>query len=192
MKRVFIIHGWDGSPSEPMLRGLRRQLEENGFVVSVPEMPIPDTPEIGVWVEKLNKIVTKPDKNTYFIGHSIGCQAILRYIEKLPLGAKIGGMVFIAPWMSLKPESFENDEAREIAKPWIETPMNFVRIKMRFKKIVCIFSDNDPFVPLSDKEIFEKKLGAEIITEHKKSHFRGEDNIKELPIALKKFMEISA
>lgn len=191
MKRVFIIHGWDGSPDEPMLRWLRRQLEEKGFNVIAPEMPIPDTPDIEVWIEKLNRAVKNPNEETYFIGHSIGCQAILRYMEKLSLRVKMGGVIFIAPWIHLKPETFENEEAEEIAKPWLETPINFNRVKMRFKKMVCIFSDNDPFVPLSDKDIFKEKLNSEIIVEHKKSHFAGEDNIRELPVALNKLVEIS-
>jgi uncharacterized protein len=191
MKRVFIIHGWDGSPDEPMLRWLRRQLEEKGFTVISPEMPVPETPDIGVWIERLNRLIKKPDEETYFIGHSIGCQAIIRYLEKASLRVKIGGAVFIAPWLHLKPESFENKEAEEIAKPWLETPINFDRVKMRFKKMVCIFSDNDPFVPISDKDIFEKKLGAKTIVEHKKGHFAAEDDIEELPIALNKLLEIS-
>jgi len=112
-------------------------------------------------------------------------------MEKLSLRIKIGGVIFIAPWIHLKPETFEDKETEEIAKPWLETPINFERIKLRFKKMVCIFSDNDPFVPLSDKDIFNKKLDSEIIIEHKKRHFSGEDNIKDLPIALDKLIEIS-
>jgi len=191
MKRVFIIHGWDGSPDEPMLRWLRRQLEEKGFSVIAPEMPISDTPDIEVWIEKLKRAIKDPDEQTYFIGHSIGCQALLRYMEKLSLRVKVGGVIFIAPWIHLKPETFENEEVEEIAKPWLETPINFDRIKMRFKKMVCVFSDNDPFVPLSDKDIFKEKLNAEIIVESKKGHFSPDDNVDELPIALNKLIEIS-
>lgn len=191
MKRVFIIHGWEGIPDEPMLRWLRRQLEEKGFDVTSPQMPLPDSPDIWVWNEKLNRLIKNLDKNTYFIGHSIGCQAILRYLEKLPLKTIIGGAVLIAPWINLKPETFGDEEAREIGRPWLETPIDFNKIRKHLKKIICIFSDNDPFVPLSDKDIFKEKLGAEIIIEHKKKHFSGDDNIKELPIALNKLLEIS-
>jgi len=191
MKRVFIIHGWDGSPDEPMLRWLRRQLEEKGFAVISPEMPIPDTPDIEAWIEKLKRAVKNPDKDTYFIGHSIGCQAILRYIEKLPPETKIGGVVLIAPWINLKPEAFEDEETERIAKPWLETPIDFNKVKKHFKKIVCIFSDNDPFVPLSDKDIFKEKLNSEIIVEHKKGHYDPDSKIINNPTALNKLIEIS-
>jgi hypothetical protein len=191
MKRVFIIHGWDGRPDEPMLRWLRCQLEEKGFAVISPAMPIPDTPDIEAWIEKLKRVVKKPDEKTYFIGHSIGCQAILRYVEKLPPGIKIGGAVLIAPWINLKPESFEDEEAERIAKPWLETTINFDKVKKHLKKIICIFSDNDPFVPLSDKDIFKEKLNAEIIIEHKKGHYDPDSKIINNPAALNKLLEIS-
>jgi len=31
VKRIFIIHGWGGSPDEPLLRWLKSELEKNGF-----------------------------------------------------------------------------------------------------------------------------------------------------------------
>jgi len=49
---------------------------------------------------------------------------------------------------------------------------------------VSIFSDNDPFVPLNQKELFEKALLAEVMVQHNKGHFTQSDNIHELPIIL--------
>ncbi|OGY66792.1 MAG: hypothetical protein A3I24_03540 [Candidatus Harrisonbacteria bacterium RIFCSPLOWO2_02_FULL_41_13b] len=49
-KKVYIIHGWDGSPNEPMLQWLKVSLEERGCEVVVPEMPEPAVPKIGSWV----------------------------------------------------------------------------------------------------------------------------------------------
>jgi predicted alpha/beta hydrolase family esterase len=53
------------------------------------------------------------------------------------------------------------------------------------KKITCIFSDNDPDVPLSDAELFKEKLGAEIIVEHEKGHFDDDAGVKELESVLR-------
>ena len=82
-KRVFIVHGWDGHPKEGWFPWLKQELEKHGFDVFVPQMPEPIMPKIEAWVSHLAGIVNKPDKNTCFVGHSIGCQAILRYLETL-------------------------------------------------------------------------------------------------------------
>src|SRR3989344_3996724 len=99
MKTVYLIHGWAGSPKEPMHKWIKNELEKNNFSVIVHEMPNPKKPEIESWVEKLNKIVNFKE-DVYFIGHSIGCQTILRFIEGIEKD-KINGVVLIAPWTNL-------------------------------------------------------------------------------------------
>ena len=95
-KRVFIIHGWEGYPEEGWFPWLKRELEAKGFEVKVPQMPDADNPRIQNWVPAIAEIVGKPDKNTYFVGHSVGCQAITRYIESLPEKSKVGGVIFVS------------------------------------------------------------------------------------------------
>src|SRR3989338_9052249 len=85
MKKVYIIHGWDGNPKEPMLQWLKINLEEEGYKVGVPLMPEPETPKIAAWVGKLKEIVVEPDENTILVGHSVGCKrcfAILKLCRK--------------------------------------------------------------------------------------------------------------
>jgi esterase/lipase len=36
MKKVFIIHGWDGYPEEGWFPWLKKELEKKGFSVFVP------------------------------------------------------------------------------------------------------------------------------------------------------------
>ncbi len=184
-KRVFIIHGWGGYPKECWFPWLKKELEKIGFIVNVPIMPFAEKPEIKSWVSKLLFLVGKPNKETYFVGHSIGCQTILRYLEKLSDTSNIGGIIFVAGWFVLTPESTETDEEKKIANPWFETPINFERISKLTSNIVAIFSDNDPYVPFRENsKIMKKKLNAKIILEHNKGHFSGSDKITKLPIVL--------
>src|SRR3989338_6493172 len=90
-KRAFIIHGWDGYPDEGWFPWLKAELEKNGFQVHVPAMPESAEPKIETWVSHLSKAVGDVDENTYFVGHSIGCQTILRFLESLPADKKVGG-----------------------------------------------------------------------------------------------------
>lgn len=185
-KRVFIIHGWGGSPDEGWLPWIKKELETRGFEVSVPWMPNPEYPIIDERVKFLTELVGQPDKNTYFIGHSIGGQTILRYLEKI--NAKVGGVIIVAGWFTL---TNLDEEDTIVAKPWVETPIDFEKVKANTSKIVTILSDNDPYVPIAETtNIFLEKLGAEVIIEKQKGHFSREDKITKLPVLLEKFLEL--
>jgi hypothetical protein len=193
MKRAFIIHGWGGNSKEGWFPWLKSELEKRGFKVYVPNMPDPECPKIKAWISCLKKLVGKADKDTYFVGHSIGCQAILRYLETLPKTAKVGGAVFVAGWTHLKIDAIEDEEpgSSKIAMPWIKKKISWNKILKHSKKFISIFSDNDPFVYLTDSKIFRNKLRSKIIVQHNKGHFSGSSGVKKLPIALKSVTELS-
>ena len=184
MERVFIIHGWDGRPDEGCFPWLKRELEKEGIAVYAPAMPEPLHPKIDAWVTFLKEQVGTPDEHTFFVGHSIGCQTILRFLEILPKNTRVGGVVLLAPWIHLTDEAYETEEDSEIAKPWIQTQLLWNKIKSHSNKFIAIFSDDDPIVPLTDSKIFEEKLGTKTIIEHNKEHFSGSSGIKELPSLL--------
>ena len=192
MKRVFIVHGWDGFPEEGWFPWLKKELEAKGFEVQVPAMPEADKPRIYNWIPELKKAVGTPDAETYFVGHSMGCQAIARYLEALPETVKVGGAVFVAGFFKRLKDIEVEEEVREIAKHWLETPLDLQIVRTHLPKSIAIFSDNDPFVTLDNQDDFREILGAEIIIEHEAGHFSGlGDGIKELPIVLEKILKIS-
>jgi hypothetical protein len=182
-KRVFIVHGWSGTPSQGWLKWLAVELEKLGFAVYAPVMPNPDKPMITPWVDCLRELVGPADEDTYFVGHSIGCQTILRYLGGLPSGEKVRGATLVAGWTKLNVASYENKEDEEIARDWIETPIEWERIRAHTGNFTAILSDNDPFVPLSMQKVFSENLGAKIIVKENAGHF-SETETKELPDAL--------
>ncbi len=188
-KRIFIIHGWDGYPEEGWFPWLKTELEENGFQVQVPSMPEPSEPKIESWVPYLNKVVGDVDENTYFVGHSIGCQTILRYLESLSADKKVGGAVFVAGW--LNSPNLETKEEKRIAKPWIEIPIDFGKVKNHSQKFFAIFSEDDTVIPINNRELFEQKLEAKTIMKNGYGHFGESDSVVELPSALEAVLEIS-
>ncbi len=191
MKRVFIIHGWGGDSKEDWFVWLKKELETKGFVVVAPDMPDTRHPKISEWVDKIEELVGNADEETYFVGHSIGCQAIMRYLERLPQDVKIGGAIFVAGWFNLTDEIWDDEGyTPEIADQWINTPINFGKIKQHTNKFVVINSDDDPYVPLSDTELFKKNLGAEIIMLKNKGHISGEDGSTDLPEVLDGLLKI--
>ena len=183
------MHGWDSNPKEGWFPWLKTELEKNDFQVHVPAMPESARPKIEAWVAHLSKIAGDVNENSYFVGHSIGCQTILRYLESLPADKKVGGATFVAGWFTLM--NLKTDEEKEIAKPWLEAPIDFDKVKQHTKKFFAIFSDDDKFVPQENKKLFGEQLGAKTTMEHAKGHFSESDGVIELPVVLDKFMQIS-
>ena len=99
MKRVFLVHCWGGKPEGGWYSWIKDELERRNIKVIIPKMPNPVAPEINSWVNTLEKSVGKADENTYFIGHSVGCQTILRYLETI--NQNVGGVLFVAGWFNL-------------------------------------------------------------------------------------------
>src|SRR5574341_1498881 len=164
MKRAVIIHGWGGSPSANWIPWLKKELEARNIFVEAPQMPNTDNPTIEEWVPYLAKFVDEED-DVYLIGHSIGCQTILRFLEKTEQ-KNIKGVVFVAGWLTLIGMTTKEEE--EIAKEWTETPLDLGKAKVGANKFISIFSDDDPYVSEDNWDKF-RELG-DVIVEHGKGH----------------------
>lgn len=184
MKKAIIVHGWGGNPSGDWFPWLKEKLEAASYEVIIPEMPDSMHPKIDAWVSILQRLAGDIDKDTILVGHSIGCQTIMRFVENLPEGTKVGSIILVAAWLHLTDETWDEDYTQEIAKPWLETPIDFSEIKSHTDNIVCIQSDDDLYVPVSDAEIFEEKLNAKIIFLKKAGHICAESGFTELPQVL--------
>jgi predicted alpha/beta hydrolase family esterase len=179
-KRVFIIHGWEGNPNLNWFPWLKSELELRGFDVKVPEMPDSNHPEMEAWISHLAGVVGTPDEECYFVGHSLGCITILRYLESLEEGTEVGGAVLVA--------GFSAGLGIDQISDFFRTPVNWEMVGSRCKKFVAINSDNDPFVPLKYGELFREKLGARLIIKHE-GHFS--KDVTALPDAVDAILDIS-
>ena len=183
MARLILVHGWGGSPDgESWFEPLKKECEVNGIEFVSPAMPNTNNPKMGEWVSKLREVVGDLNGNTCFVGHSMGCQTIIRYLAGVEGSVKIGRVVFVAPWTKLDKKSIEEEgeESVEIVKSWIDVPINFEKARNHMTKILAIFSDDDPYVPLSEVEIFKEKLGAEIVVKKGQGHFNETKEIKDI------------
>jgi len=169
MQRVFLIHSWGGSPKNDWMPWAKKALTEKGFEVYVPEMPDTENPKIRPWVSKLAESVGEARADDILIGHSIGCLAVLRFLETLKDDEKVGKVILVAPWQYL---TLDKNENPAIAVPWIDNPIDYEKIKSKADTITTVFSDNDPWVPYQKNlEFFTEKLNPEVITKHEMGHF---------------------
>ena len=179
MKKVYLVHCWEGTCEDGWYPWLDTQLSTDSIILKRFNMPNTNQPKIEEWVSELDKQVDTLDQDTYFIGHSIGCQTILRYLETKEV-TSIGGMLFVAPWLDLLPEAIVDEDSFNTAYPWIHTPINFDKIKQFTNNISCIFSDNDYFVSLEQKNEFKEKLNAKTVVVKDKGHINQDDAVYEL------------
>ena len=185
MKRAYIIHRWGGDSTSDWVPWLREELEEKGITAVAPDMPNPNAPTIAEWTSMLNNLITAPDQETCIIGHSVGCQAIVRYLSSLPENEAIGKAVFVAPWTQL---TNVDESAKEPVMQWTDSPIDWEGAKKHCKSFIVIYSDNDPKVSEENAKDFGNKLGAKLILEENRGHFRDEDDVTQLPIMLKEIL----
>lgn len=183
MKRAFLVHGWQGKPLQGFRPWLKQELERNGFAVEIPEMPNTDHPKMNEWISHLAKRVGAPDEDCYFLGHSLGSIAILRYLENLEHNQKIGGAAMVA--------GFTDDLGIDELSDFFQTPIEWDKIRSHCNKFVAINSDNDPYVNIEYGHIFEKELDAKLIMEEGKGHFSSAEGTLQLPSALNAILEMA-
>lgn len=179
MKKIYLVHCWDGTSSDGWYPWIAEKLNDDNIEVIRFDMPNTSNPTIKEWVKTLNSKVDMLNDETYFIGHSIGCQTIMRYLETNKI-TKIGGVLFVAPWLDLLPQAIEDEESYNTAFAWLNTPIDFEKIKQFTSNINCIFSDNDYFVSLQQEKEFKAKLNAKTIIVKNKGHISQDDNVYEL------------
>ena len=182
-KRVFIIHGYGADSESNWFPWLKEQLEEKGFVVQVPSLPNTEFPVIEEWVSAFKKLVGKLDEDTYLVGHSLGCQVIMRYLERV--NEKVGGILFVAGPLTSNRILMQEEE--ETLGPWLTTSINLDKVKRSTNNIISIFSDDDPFVPIDNTKIFKDKLNSKIVILKHKGHIM--DFV--CPPVLEEFLKLS-
>jgi predicted alpha/beta hydrolase family esterase len=176
-RRLIVVHRWGGRPDDDFYPWLRRRLSRMRPApfdeVRVPVMPNPDRPTIDEWVGALDDVIGRPTPalaRTILLGHSVGAQAVLRWLAKLPAGASVEGALLVAGWFAV-------DEPWPEIVPWCETPLDLPRIRRAAPRIVTLLSDDDPFTKdhAAQAALFESRLGAEVKVIGGAAHFNGEE-----------------
>jgi predicted alpha/beta hydrolase family esterase len=188
-KRIFIVHGWGGLANEGWLGWLNEQLSKDCQVFSL-QMPDTETPRVGSWVKAISEAVGKTDKNTFFVGHSLGCQAIARYLQTLPEAEISGGAVFVAGFFRKLTNMSQDRISKGVISEWLDNQTRFNEINKHLLKSTAIFSDNDPYVPFDNVADFKDLLKSKIIIEHNQGHFSGSSGLPKYDVILRAVLEI--
>ncbi len=176
MKKVFIIHGFEGMPNGAWRGWLMQELEKQDIYACALPMPTPEAPIKQEWVDEISRAIEmNPTDDIYLVGHSLGSTAILRYLETSD--QKITGIVLVSgPIIKTMNRKIDN---------FLETPFDFETIKTKAEKFVVIHGDNDPYVPAVDHgDICSKALDAQYIVIKNGEHLNGSAGYHVLPECL--------
>jgi uncharacterized protein len=170
MKNAIIVHGWGGAPEKAWFPWLKREFEKRLYQVEIPKMPNPNLIKMEEWLGVLKQ--KQIGNQTYLVGHSLGCQTILRYLEKS--SSEVDTVILVAPWLGIQKLS---EEEMRLARPWVANKIDIEAAKTKAKRFILVTSTNDPYpIPL-EIDILEKVLNAQRINLGAKGHINEESNV---------------
>jgi uncharacterized protein len=190
MKKVYLVPSRGAHPNDLWYPWVKSTLEQAGYVMNIPQMPNPDRPQKAAWLSALESRISEVDENTYFIGHSVGCQAILRFLDRLPLDHQSGGVVLVAGWVRFPNWEGRSKEQKAILEDWLNPTLDLSKVADRSKCFTAIFSDNDEFVPKENWAVCENELHAKVMIKHAAGHFEKRD-LLEFPEVIDAIREMS-
>ena len=179
MKKVFLIHGFKGEANGGWRPKLMSDLAHKGIWACALSMPNPSEPKKSAWVKEITRIVGKPNKDIFLVGHSLGVPAILRYLESISTGI-IGGAVLVSGPTHALPKARHN----HLIAHFVNTPFDFKKIKKVCKKFVVIHGDNDTMVPFHHAEELADSLSCRLISIPNGGHLGNSAGYYDLPEAL--------
>lgn len=173
MKKVFLIHGFNGTPNGGWRPSLMRELEKKDIYACALSMPNPHKPTAEAWIKEIRTHVKRNSEDeVILVGHSLGGAALLRYLEAYR-DKNISKVIFVSTRVDRK-----NDEH---LMSFYRTSFDFESIKNRTTKFYVIHGDNDPIVAYANGEYLSKKLECELITINNGYHLNGSAGFFELP-----------
>ena len=170
-KKALILHSWYGNPEGDWYPWLKTELENRGYQVFIPILPTMDTdlPDMDLQIKAIKETLMV-DQETLIIGHSLGSVLALRLAEIMP----VGKLILVACW------DF-NDLTSGHESYWSNL-INHQKIKSNVKEIVCISSDNDPYITGLQSEEMSKRFNEKYILIKGAGHFsKDRDNISQIP-----------
>ena len=167
MKRnVFIFHGTEGYPGENWFPWLKKELEQKGCQVFVPQFPSPPIvpSKIAEWFDVLKKYKSYINENTILVGHSLGGVFTLRILEQLKHPVK--AVFLVGTPIGVRPiQNYERDNS------FSGFVFDWDTIKKNAGHFVVFHSDNDPYVSLANGKELAKQLGVKLDFVPNAGHF---------------------
>jgi len=196
-KLLLVIHAFGGHPGKFWYRKLADSVQATHPTaeVKILRMTQPSVPVIEEWVNDLERYLQDATAcgrqlDVYLIGHSVGCQTIIRYLalehasETFTGGRatlRLGAVICVAGW-------FEVVNPWPTIQPWCTTPIDCATARQLLltfgTPLVLVISDNDKYTPdyhLNASQ-WSTRLGAKVEIIAGRQHFGSRNQVALLDI----------
>lgn len=145
----FIIHGSYGNPYKNWIPWLRRELSKRKLETIIPHFPNANYQNYDNWCKILNAYLEVGciNENTIFITHSLGGIFVMKFILEKKI--KVKKIITVAGFNNIY---FEDDD--NLYKSFYLKDSELKNINNYCEEIVCITSNNDPYVGIQDADNF--------------------------------------
>ena len=170
MTNYLVIHGSFGTPYSNWFPWLHQKLQEENKQITIPYFPYgKDFQNFENWSNLLDTYHKARifSSDTVVIAHSIGCAFITKYI--LERRMIIGKLILVAPFNNYSVDGGDYDY---VNKTFYSD--NLELVKDYVGEIVCIYSDNDPYVKQEVSKDFSEKVEAKEIIIPNGGHLNSE------------------
>lgn len=170
MKNYFIVHGFMGSNIENWFPWFKERVDSADRLCVIPQFPIEvDNHNYLDWKKLLDvyKDYGMINKSSIFIGHSTGSICSLKYILENKI--KIDKLILVSGFNNFY-ASDEADIHNVVNKTYYVDNDIVSNIKNYVNEIICIYGDNDPYIPQSVLHNFAKSVSAKEIIIHNGGH----------------------
>lgn len=149
---IYIVHGYTANSQANWYPDLKNHLEFKNVAVHVFDMPNPHAPVEKEWLDFLEVNITDFDSKSIFIGHSLGCVAILRFLQNKNTD-NIESLFLVSGFV-------EDSPIPELSE-FVKRKIDYTKFIETIKNRVVISAEDDDIVPYSYSEELAKKLNAQ-------------------------------
>ncbi|MEC1550126.1 alpha/beta hydrolase [Bacillus rugosus] len=174
-KQVYIIHGYKASSANHWFPWLKKSLLADDIQAEVLDMPNPLEPRLEDWLDTLSSNQHTLHKNTYVVAHSLGCPAILRFLERTQLREQLGGIILVSGFAKSLPNLKMLDE-------FTEGSFDDQKIIRSAKHRAVIASRDDQIVPFAWSMDLAQQIDAALYEVQHGGHFLENEGFTSLPI----------
>lgn len=162
--KVYIIHGYGADSISNFFPWLKQKLNSVNVDCDILDLPNTNNPRLNEWLLCMSKNIKQINESVYFVGHSLGCISILKFLNQLKTNTKIGGIILVS--------GFDNSlPLFPILNSFVDKKIEYSKIKLMTKKICVIASKDDDLVPIENSWELAKNLHAEFLKLNGYGHF---------------------